>query len=114
MKYKDNFLTTNDFNDKISGVNKTYNCWRVDFKTAKTELSCGKNLICLSSVFFPKGGHIIREYTHIGFYKTVEDFFSIDFNTITRHFFFIPTNELTEEQIINIILDIKNKHNISC
>ncbi|WP_310560165.1 hypothetical protein [Flavobacterium sp.] len=111
MLFKNNLLTSEDFNDKVSGLNNQYSCWSKDIKTAKDGLSEGKNLICIVSTSYPKGNSFVRDYVYVGFHTDLESFFSIDFNDYyAAYFLFIPTESLKKDDINDIILDIQNIH----
>ena len=114
MKFKNETLTSKDFNDTVTGLTNKYSCWSKEEVTAKKYLTEGQNLICIACFKDLHEGDIIRKYTHVGFYKTLEDFFLESFSHNSNvHFFFIPTDNLTKKDINNIILDIKNKYEIT-
>jgi hypothetical protein len=112
MKFKNEILTSADFDSVVTGLTNKYSCWSKEETTAKKYLTEGENLICIASFKDLHEGNIIRKYTHIGFYKTLEDFFLENFNSNSNiHFFFIPTDNLTNKEINNIILDVQNQNN---
>jgi len=111
MDFQNKPLTTSDFNEQVSGIKNFYKCWSKDVKTARKELTNGKNLICLTSVILLRGEELVRDYIYIGFHKTLEDFFTVEYDDYQiRYFFFIPVGNLTEGNINDIILDIKAKN----
>ena len=111
MKFKNEPLTPNEFNDIVTGTNNKYACWCKEETTAKKYLTEGSNLICITSYIDLKEGTPVRNYLHVGFYKTLEEFFLRNSSSHSNvYFFFIPTDTLTNKDINNIILDIKQMY----
>ncbi len=111
MKYNNKIKTSYDFNDHVSGEENVYECWSFSFKDLDKINEC-ENVVCISSFknLSQEGNSILRNYITIGFYENFDLFKNENFNGFhPTDFFVIPINPEGEYKI-QVITDIRNKH----
>lgn len=117
MKYKDELLTQDNFNDTITGKENHYPCYVFDYNQINN-VSEIEDFVGLTSYPYPSEGAskimtqdqfnlIQRHWIKINFYKNLEDFLTDDFKRYGPfHYWLIPSDS---ENGSKIIKDIQNK-----
>ena len=108
INYNGKVISEKDYNDKISGVKSNYSFFGLGKAYAKEGL-IGENLICVSSYLINPNE---RKYDSVGYYNNISEFLKSDSSDWfgIHHMFFKSMDN--EKQALDIIKDIKDKHNL--
>lgn len=109
INYNGKAILEKDYNDKITGVKSDYSFFGLG-KAYAVDGLVGKSLICVSSYLINPNE---RRYESIGYYSNASDFLKSDSsNWLGIHNMFFKSVD-NEDQAIEIMRDIKNKHGLS-
>ena len=108
MLYDDTIITEKEYNKTIDGLNNSYKFLSVLPNLSKKYLK-GKNILCMaSSTNITASDNFVENFTHIGFYEDVQEFFNIDDWTGTHSMYFKEIEDV--DNVETIIEDIKSHY----